>query len=492
MTWRTTVVVVMVTLMTSTVSAQIPIDSVRALAAIDRDFVRLGRRYGEAVWPGYRPDTIPIAYVFPQRGTVLFNWRGALPTGFESVAGVPNAVWISQRNLGAANTGTSIGDRAVAQVVVSSLAAEVVVPLAFHEAFHVFERASQRPGRRFGYGENSFYVASYPIFAVKNEALWSLEGRLLRDALQEKPVARKRELAREFVAVRRARQSLLDSNFAGFEQASELNEGFAEYALVRVLQLLASDPEVSATTRGSAKKMLADRVTDLARLTSNVRQSFRLRFYQTGPAQASLLDAIGPANWKQQLMDQNLTLQDALAIASGLDDPQRSAFRAAVARLDTGAAGREAAARIANLVALRSHQVDSVLSAPGILLEISAAALPGKDFNACGFDPQNHLQVSATVQMQTRWWRPCVGSSFTSEFNVPSVHDDEAGTVRAVIGPLQDLNLTIAGAPVTLTDGQVIEDAANVHLDAPRVNVQAARAKISLHGRTLQIVGLPM
>jgi hypothetical protein len=474
------------------VNAQIPVDTVRALAAIDRDFVRLGRRYGESVWPGYRPDTIPIAYVFPKRGTVLFNWRGALPTGFESVAGVPNAAWISQQNLGAANTGTSIGDRAVAQVVVASLATEVIVPLAFHEAFHVFERAARRPGRRFGYGENSFYVASYPIFGVKNEALWAVEGKLLSEALQEKSVARKRQLAREFVAVRRARQSLLDSNFLGFEEASELNEGFAEYALVRALQLLASDPDVSAAVRAGAKKMLADRVTDLAQLTTNVRHSFRLRFYQTGPAQAFLLDAIGPANWKQQLMEQNQTLQDALAIASGIDDPERAAFHAAVARIDTAATGREAAARVANLVALRSKQVDSVLSAPGVLLEISAAALPGRDFNACGFDPQNHLQVSPTVQMQTRWWRPCVGSSFTSEFNVPSVHDDEAGTVRAAIGPLQDVKLTIAGAPVTLTDGQVIDNAVNVHLDAPRANVQVARARISLQGRTLRIVGLPM
>ena len=94
--------------------------------------------------------------------------------------------------------------------------------------------------------------------------------------------------------------------------------------------------------------------------------------------------------------------------------------------------------------------------------------------------------------MQTRWWRPCVGSSFTSEFNVPSVHDDEAGTVRAVIGPMQDVKLTVSGSPATLTDGQVIDNAANVHLDAPRANVQAAHAKISLRGRKLQIAALPM
>ncbi len=478
-------------LMAKALIAQAPIDSIRSLASINHDFISLGQRFGESVWPGYRPDTIPIAYVLPQRGTVLFNWRGPLPSGYESVPGIPNAAWASKPNLGAASTGTTIADRGAAQVVVSSLATEVVVPLAFHEAFHVFERASQRPGLRFGRGENSFYVASYPIFDTKNETLWSLEGRLLAEALGEKTIARKRELARQFVAVRRTRQEQLEPSFAEFERASELNEGLAEYALVRALQILATDKEVLSETRIAARKMLADRVADLTRLTSNVRQSFRLRFYQTGPAEALLLDAIGPTDWKRQLAEQNQTLQDALARATGLDDPQRAAFRAAAGRLDTAEAGREAASRVASLIALRSRQVDSVLSAPGILLEISAAALPGKDFNACAFDPQNHLQVSPTVQLQTRWWKPCAGSSFTSEFNVPSVHDDDAGTVRAVIGPIKDVKLTIGGTPVTLTDGQVIQDAANVQLDAPRANVQAAHARVALHGRTIEIAGLP-
>ena len=491
MSRRTTLVVVAMILLGVDAHAQAPVDTVRTLAEIDRNFVRLGKRYGESVWPGYRPDTIPIAYVFPQRGTALFNWRGALPAGYESVPGVPNAAWLSQQNLGAASTGTSIGDRPVAQVAMSSLATEYVLPTAFHEAFHVFERASRRPGLRFGQGENSFYVASYPIFAVGNEALWSVEGRLLSEALRERSVARKRELARQFVAVRRTRQSRLESNFAEFETASELNEGTAEYALVRALHLLANDSAVSAATRSGARKMLADKLIDVERLTANASQSFRLRFYQTGPAEALILDAIGPTDWKRQLMDQSQTLQDALAAATGLDDPERIAFRAAVTGHDTATAGRDAATRIANLVELRQRQVDSVLGGPGILLELSAKETSRKDFNACGFDPQNHLQVSPTVQMQTRWWRPCAGS-LTGEFNVPSVHDDEAGTVRAVIGAPQDVKLSIGGSPVTLSDGLVIENASNLKLDAPRANVQAGRAKVSMRGRTLQIVALPL
>lgn len=484
---KTTVVVV--ALMSRSISAQIPMDSLTAIASINRDFVRLGRQHGESIWPGYRPDTIPIAYVFPQ-GTALFNWRGSLPAGFQAVPGVPDAGWVSRQNIAAASTGTTIAGRNVAQVSVSSLAAEVILPLAFHEAFHAFEHARQRPGFRFGRGENSFYVASYPIFDVHNESMWALEGRLLSDALAANSVVRKRELAREFVGVRRQRQRLLEPSFAEFEQASEMNEGLAEYALVRALQLLAADEALSPATRDAARRLLTKRISDLARLTQNVTQSFRLRFYETGPAQALLLDMIAGPTWKSRMMLQNQSLQDALAEATGLDDPTRTAYRSAMARLDTVSITTESSARVASLVALRRRQVDSVLSAPGVLLELSAGELPSKDFNACGFDPQNHLQVSRTVQMQTRWWRPCTGG-VSGEFAVPSVHDDDAGTVRGVIGQLADLKLTVAGKPVALTDGLMLQRATDVRLEAPRANAEARLARVSFDGRTLRVVALP-
>jgi hypothetical protein len=487
---RTTTVVVLLAF-ASRARAQAPTDTMSALAQIHQRFVRLGKASGEVIWPGYRPDTIPISYVFPQRGTALFGWRGSLPAGYGSVPGFRGVGWLDQRNLGAASTGTSIDERPVAQVVVTSLSMEFLVPTAFHEAFHVFEHASRRPGLRFGGGENAFYVATYPIFNVRNEALFALEGQLLRSALQENSIAKKTSLARQFAALRRTRQALLDPDFAEFERSTEMNEGLAEYALVRAVQLLASDSGVPAPTRSGARKMLADRLLSLANLASNVSQSFRLRFYQTGPAEALLLDAIGRADWKKQLMEQNQTVQDALALATGLDDPQLAALQLAMMRLDSAGASRAAASRVANLVILRKTQVDSLLSAPGVLLELSASALPAKDFGMCGFDPQNHLQVSPTVQIQKRWWRPCSGSLLRSEFNVPSVHDGETGTVRAVIGPMQEVKLTMDGAPLVLSDGQVIESATDLRLEAPRANVQAARARVSLHGTKLQITPLP-
>jgi hypothetical protein len=61
-----------------------------------------------------------------------------------------------------------------------------------------------------------------------------------------------------------------------------------------------------------------------------------------------------------------------------------------------------------------------------------------------------------------------------------------------VIGAAQDVKLTIGGSRVTLSDGQVIENASNVKIAVPRANVQAGRAKVSMRGMTLQIVALPL
>ena len=470
---------------------QAPLDTAARLDSVVRHAVRIGRTRGESIWPGFRPDTIPLALVLPGRGSFLFNWRGALPGGYLPLKGISGAGWRDERALGAASTAVELQGKSVAQVVVGSLDPAELLPTAFHEAFHAFERASVRPNRKFGRGENSFYVSSYPVFALSNEALFRLEGRLLSAALAAPTAARRRELAREFVAVRRARHRELAVEFAEFDRMSELNEGLAEYALVRALELLRDDRVAPAAWRSSARHQLDRRVERLARLTEDVAQSFRLRFYSTGPAQAQLLDALAEPGWKSRLVAQDQYLDDALAQAAGDEAGAAGAVARAAAAFDTSEARRQASAGIARLQALRRAQVDSLLAQPGVLLELVASALPGKDFGFCAFDPQNHLQVSATMQVQTRWWRPCAGAALTSEFNVPSVHDGANGTVRAVIGPDSAVTLTVGGKTLHLEQGQTLADAEDVRLDSPRATVQARKATLTREGRTLRITPLP-
>lgn len=487
----TTNVVLALSALGSPAAAQPPLETGALLDSVARQAVRLGSARGAELWPGFRPDTIPALFVLPGKGSFLFNWPGPLPPQYGAVPALPGAAWQESGALGAASTASELAGRNVAQVVVGTSDPAYLLATLLHEAFHVFQRVSARPDLKFGKGENSYYVATYPVFSEPNETLFALEGRILAAALETSSRSRKRTLAREFVAVRRARHRVLDGNLAVFDRASELNEGLAEYVLVRTLELQASDAALPPRWRAAARRRLADETRRLARLTENATQSFRLRYYSTGPAQARLLDALSGAGWKSRLLAENQYLDEALAEASGLDAAEQRAFADATEAFDSGALRREAASGIARVQALRARQLDSLLSEPGLLLELSAAALPRKAFDICSFDPQNHLQVSATVQIQTRWWRPCAGRSMNGEFNVPSVLDTGLGTIRAVIGPETEVTLTAGGNPVVLADGQTIAEAVDVQLLAPRATVRAPRARLAREGRVLRITPLP-
>jgi hypothetical protein len=472
------------------------------LATLDSVTQYMAGPLGGGIWPGFSRDTIPVAFVFPTQGTLLVNWPGALPDGFASVSGMrpvydifrrPKAAgWRDQQALGAASTGTTLGGRPVAQVVVSTLDPSVLLPTAIHEMFHVFQAASVRPGRRFGRGENAFYVSSYPVFNAENEMMFAREGELLLAALRAQPLAEKRELARQFVAVRRARHRRLDDTFAQFDKASELNEGLAQYAQWRALSLMSRSREIPAAWRSLALKGLTGEDARLANLTSNVSQSFRLRYYATGPAQARLLDVLsGSQQWKHEMMVRNETLQDALARISGLDAAEEKALRLGLLPSDSTRVAGAARTGISRLQALRAAQVDSALARPGILLELSASRLSAKDFGSCSFDPQNLFQVTATMQLHARTWRPCAGAALVAEFNVPAVHDRTAGTIRAVIGTEEEVKITVGGQPVTLSDGQTLSAAKDVKVEAPRASIQSAKANVSRSGRVLRITPLP-
>src|SRR5213080_3609740 len=97
--------------------------------------VRLGREMGDSIWPGFRPDTIPVLYVMKGQGTLVLGWHGALPQGFTPFVDRPDAGWQSSADRGAASTGTELAGHRAAQVVVSdSLDIASLVGLTTHEA----------------------------------------------------------------------------------------------------------------------------------------------------------------------------------------------------------------------------------------------------------------------------------------------------------------------------------------------------------------------
>lgn len=430
---------------------------------------RLGSQMGDSLWPGFRPDTIPVMYVVAGQGTLLLGWHGDLPQGFLPISGVSDGGWRSAADPGAASTGTTLAGRPTAQVVVSdSQSLAMLVGLTTHEAFHVFEAASRKEGLRFGQQENAFLVTTYPVFDAQNEAGWALEGRILEAAERASTKTHKRELAREFLAVREARQRALGAELADFEQQAELNEGLAEYTLVRAVQLAGRMRDFP--DRGGVARVQNDKLTALHRLTENVTLSLRLRFYNTGPALGRLLDALeGPA-WKTRLVSQNLTVQDALATASGYRAAELALRKQAESTFVMAKLRAAADSGVAGLRAARRARVDSVLAVPGVQLVVT---VQGRFLGLCGIDPQNLLQVEPGVLLHTRWLQVCAGD-LQATFNTPVVQDRNAQMLRAVIG---------ADSTVQITTGA----AGDVKIESPQVSLRAAKAEVTREGQVVTV-----
>jgi hypothetical protein len=460
--------------LTAAPAALAPPDSA-ALLAVYRAYAALD---GGRIWPGFRPDTIPVSYVVPARGILLCGWRGDLPTGFTAIGA--GAAWASVVDRAAANTNADLAGRAVAQVVVSPTASPAdLLFLSAHEAFHVFERSRRRPGRRFGGGENAFLVTRYPMFDADNEAGFALEARLLAAALEARTDSAARALDWEFLAARDARQRTLGSDLAEFETMAEMNEGLAEYSGYRALQ----DPTIPPAWRNDPSRAALRQRLDS--VTTQTSISLRLRFYVTGPALGRLLDRLTGGRWKPELEAADRTIQEELALASGYADREVTLRGAARRRLDWPALQRQASATIAAMRALRQAQADSVLAAPGLVLVIDAAAVGG--LGTCGIDPQNLLQVGNGILLHRRWVRPCAGLALESEFTTPALQDDSAATVRAVIGDESAVQWTSGGDALGVPDGARLDDVRELRIRSGAATVHVLHASVSRQGRVVTV-----
>jgi hypothetical protein len=204
---------------------------------------------------------------------------------------------------------------------------------------------------------------------------------------------------------------------------------------------------------------------------------------------ATLLDALSGSTWKRDLMTGRESLDEALAVASGFDDPAR-ALRARAHTAFGGASLNAAATRdVAVLEARRRAQAESVMSRPGLTLVIKTDSLH-HDFNLCGLDPQNLLQVAPGLQLHTRWVHLCSGQALDADLYVPTVHNDSTGGVRTVLSPADSVAVLAEGAPVPLS---TLTRPTTVHMlsiRAPHAKVASSAAVVTMRGDTLVVTPL--
>ncbi len=458
--------------------AQSSRDTAAAIARLHQLILQHGAEIGPAVWSGFRPDTIPTLYVIPQRAKLLLPWTDALPDGLQPLPGWTNAGWTDTQSVS-----FPPGRIAFLSVAPGATPGEIL-GLALHEEFHRFERSVEQEGKRFGGGENSLLTASYPVFDTTNEALFALEGRLLHDAVRASSPDAARRLARSFLDIRAERRARLDTSLVDYEDMSEMNEGLAQYALLRGLTSLGR--QAGGPWPAAARREI-DRETDLLdSLLALGPRSIRRRFYATGSAIALWLDAHGPPAWKDRLVRENLTLTEALgrALASGRARPLAADSLAALRRVAAAAA----APAVRALRARRQAQADSLRARPGLPLTLDPGSQPGNSFQWCGFDPQNLLQAPGGKLLHMRFLRVCNGPGFAAQFESGVVQDGFGGAIHAVIGDSTALTLSAEGQPAPLPAEGASARLKDVKIASPEFSLEAPRAMLSRTGEELVVV----
>lgn len=195
--------------------------------------------------------------------------------------------------------------------------------LLLHESFHVHQDRLA-PGK----SANEHDVTRYPLLDPRNNALVALEARLLRDAVLATAPGSRRARVEQFVAVRSVRRATLDSASVAYENLNEFAEGTARYVELRFLQLgesVTPIPEMYLHAgftgyQGVLRRLLERRMDDMVKVASFSDDRFgnrfgagpmRFRLYDTGGAQALLLDDMAP-EWKRRIFEPGVYLTGLL------------------------------------------------------------------------------------------------------------------------------------------------------------------------------------
>ena len=327
---------------------------------------------------------------------------------------------------------------------------EDAVALIFHEAFHVFERDAARGGAKWRV-ENSMLISEYPETSARNNALFNIESQILHSAIRAGDRGAAKRKAQEFIAVRKARQGELDARFVEFEKGLESNEGLAEYAGVKAVSMAigAAGQKRAATPFKSIDKdrYMADRFERLRRITRVGRNS-RLRFYDTGAAQAFLLDRLMPG-WKKRVQATAAAIQDLVEEATvspgdALNQIAESALRQ-YGYEDVLMSEQEIAER---KLAERRALLDSVLNAQGRRYVIDVSAL-GRVGDMTSFDPMNVTMVDNQKRVHTRMLSVAGAGSYKATFEQPVVEDIAARQYVTVSKPDRN-EVMLDGAPLDI------------------------------------------
>jgi hypothetical protein len=211
------------------------------------------------------------------------------------------------------------------------------IKLILHEAFHVFQN-KKAPNKY----ANETIVSAYPLLDPINNALYVLEGNILRDALLTESSTIKEEKIKEFVAVRTYRQSFLKREVTEYENLNEYVEGTAKYIEYKFLKIGEKVQPVKEMFyqngfngyKGILSRQFKEEIENMVKIVSVSDNRFgnkfgtgpmRFRLYGLGACQALLLDEVMPA-WKTKIFEDSVYLCDLLKNSAKLNEQEMKKY----------------------------------------------------------------------------------------------------------------------------------------------------------------------
>lgn len=325
--------------------------------------------------------------------------------------------------------------------------------ITFHEAFHIFEHDDpQRKGQKWG-AENSLLVFEYQETSARNNALFTIESRLLYSALKSKNRSELKKKVRQFLAIRRLRQSELEARFAGFEKGAELNEGLAEYAGTKAVALgieAAGRKQISMAFATLDSRAYLLKKYEMLDAISNVGRNVRRKFYYTGSAQAFLLDRL-LTDWKTKVQMEGLSLQELLEKSVGPEkqSPQKI-IDAVLKQYNYEKLLSDEEKTVAQRKAGNQALLDSTLNQKGrrYVIDFAALSQPGQVRN---FDPMNVVMITPKLRVHTRSVKFAAGDLFTASFAQPVVEDLENRRYTTVVPENESQSVSVDGEVLDLS-----------------------------------------
>jgi hypothetical protein len=309
--------------------------------------LQLKSELGDAIWPGWGSAQIPVI-VWNDAYEFLVGYDGNPPDGWSPVSGdsFEGRPYFRRTAQDPQNFAVPVGATWAASMATKSATDSFLIdqfrkmfpaplkqvfPYRFliqpsetqiggllHETFHVYQM-EVAPARLQAAEAAHKSGGAYAQLAANFEAAWKTESELLAKALASESTAEKADLVSQFLAQRDSRRSAfhMTGDLADYERWLEWEEGAGKYielASARYASLtpgyvplaeMRADPDFKRYRRFDRR--WSQEMLQLRYQTTSGEE----RLYETGMAQAFLLDALMPG-WKDQYWQEGVFLEDLL------------------------------------------------------------------------------------------------------------------------------------------------------------------------------------